>query len=237
MSANAYSRTWFQLFLAGYAPELTEAEIAFITRQLPQPDYRAVLDLCCGSGRHALPLAARGYTVTGIDRDPAALAEARRQTTGAATFVQGDMRDLAALAPGPFDALICMWQSFGYFDDATNAAVLRQIAETLRPQGRLILDIYHRAYFAAHQEQRQFDREGRAITETRRLSGNRLTVTLDYGPDTAPDVFDWQLYAPEELRALAAHFGLAQTCACTWCDERQPATPASPRMQLVFTKA
>ena len=36
-----------------------------------------------------------------------------------ARFVRTDMRDLASIG-GPFDAIICLWQSFGYFDSETN---------------------------------------------------------------------------------------------------------------------
>jgi len=35
------------------------------------------LDLCCGIGRHSVPLAERGYQVTGIDLSPVLIARAR----------------------------------------------------------------------------------------------------------------------------------------------------------------
>ena len=56
------------------------------------------------------------------------------------------MRNLAALRV-QFDAAICMWQSFGYFDEATNAQGLSDIAGLLRAGGRLILDVCHREFF------------------------------------------------------------------------------------------
>ncbi|PYM56158.1 MAG: SAM-dependent methyltransferase, partial [Candidatus Rokuibacteriota bacterium] len=37
----------------------------------------AVLDLCCGPARHAVPLARRGFTVTAVDRSSFLLARAR----------------------------------------------------------------------------------------------------------------------------------------------------------------
>ena len=111
--ANAYSRGWFELFLDRIPDEQTEAEVAFVARQLPLPDYRSVLDLCCGPGRHALRLAARGYAVTGIDRDEAAIAAARDRAGDLPTaFYTLDMRDLGSL-PGRFDAVVSLWQSFG----------------------------------------------------------------------------------------------------------------------------
>lgn len=81
--ANSYSQTWFELFLETQL--YTEYEVTFIARNLPGPDYRRILDVCCGPGRHSRPLAARGYEVVGIDLDETALARARRETAGNAT--------------------------------------------------------------------------------------------------------------------------------------------------------
>ncbi len=232
--ANEYSPVWFNTFLSAYDPARTEAEVAFLERQFPQPDYQTVLDVCCGPGRHAIPLAQRGYRITGVDRDAASLA-AGRQAAGRlpAIFVQANMRELAGV-PGPFDAVTCLWQSFGYFDASVNAAVLRQMAARLRPGGRLILEIYNRAFYAAHKGERSIERDGRIINEVSRLDGDRLVVTLDYGSGTPRDRFEWQLYTPKEITALAASLGLRLLLACTGFDEARPATATEARMQVVF---
>jgi SAM-dependent methyltransferase len=233
---NRYSSTWFETFLRAFSPVQTEREIAFLARHLLQPAYRRVLDLCCGLGRHAILLAARGYQVTGLDRSADALAEARRRHHAGVAWVEGDMRDLAAL-PGPFDAVLNLWQSFGYFDAATNTAVLRQIHAALRPGGRFVLDIYHRAFFAAHQGDRARKDQGQTIVERKTLSGDRLTVRLDYGPAVPPDVFEWQVYTPDEISALAADLGFRPLVVCREFDESLPPDPAVPRMQLVLARA
>ena len=233
--SNSYSPTWFELFLRNYSQVQTEQEIAFLVRQLPRSTYRNVLDICCGYGRHALALAALGYVVTGIDRDAVAIAQARERTRGDARFLEADMRDLAAL-DRTYDAAINLWQSFGYFDPSTNSAVLKGIYERLNPSGRLILDIYHRDFFAAHAGTRTFECKGRHIVETKTMAGNRLVVSLDYDADGARDVFDWQLYTPDELCALADEIGFQPLVVCANFDEAQPATADIPRMQLVLEK-
>ncbi len=233
--ANRYSRGWFATFLTTYDPARTAAEIAWLRRRLPLPAYRRVLDVACGPGRHALPLAAQGYHVTGIDQDAVAISAARRQAPANAVFRVGDMRDLTAL-PGPFDAVLCLWQSFGYFAAPTNAAVLGGLAAGLRPGGRLILDINHRDFFAAHQGVRTMQRAGHSIRETGQLNGDRYTVTLDYGLAQPPDRFDWQLYTPQEITALVAPMGLYAALICAEFDETQPAGPDHARMQLVLEK-
>jgi SAM-dependent methyltransferase len=239
VEANAYSRLWFETFLRTQSPEWTVREVDFVARQAPQPKYHTLLDVCCGEGRHAIPLAERGYDVTGLDRDGAALTAARKRASDlsvAARFVEGDMRDLAASVAGPFDVCVCLWQSFGYFDAATNEDILRQMRDLLRPGGRLILDIYHPGFYAAHQGVSTQERNGRTITSSTRLDGNHLSVEIDYGSDVPPDRMEWELYTPEALEALAARHDLRTILACAHCDETQLPTPDMIRMQLVFER-
>src|SRR5919108_612225 len=77
---------WYQAFfgedyLRIYAPflpaERTAREVAGIINLLNLPTGSAILDLCCGHGRHAIPLAQQGYQVTGQDLSTVFLQRAR----------------------------------------------------------------------------------------------------------------------------------------------------------------
>jgi SAM-dependent methyltransferase len=174
-----------------------------------------------------------GYRVTGVERNPDLVAEARLAAPSGAEFLAGDMTRLGEIG-GEFDAAICLWQSFGYLDDAGNAAVLRGIAGRLRPGGRFVLDVFHRGFFERHQGKREIDVAGTRITEERRLSGNRENVRLTYSGGRPDDVFEWRLYVPEELIRVAAGAGFRCLATCARFDDAVPASDAEPQMQLVF---
>ncbi|HYP41340.1 MAG TPA: class I SAM-dependent methyltransferase [Chloroflexia bacterium] len=235
--ANIYSSQWFVTFLDTIDPAMTWVEVAFLMRWLPKPSYHRILDLCCGNGRHARLLAEHGYMVTGVDVNATALAAAERLSADNANIEYRllDMRELDTVEE-TFDGIISMWQSFGYFDAATNADILRQISWKLRPHGRLVIDLNNRAYFTQSQETQHYERNGQTIVGTRHLIGNRMLVELDYGRNLPPERFEWQLYTPNELCAVAQPLGLIPKVVCTWCDETRPASRHDARMQIVFER-
>src|SRR5262249_13735032 len=97
----------------------------------------AVLDLCCGPGRHAIPLAKRGLRVTGVDRTRFLLDRARegaRLADVTIEFVEADMREFRR--PRAFDLALSLLTSFGYFaTDEEDSHVLRNVQASLGPQG------------------------------------------------------------------------------------------------------
>ena len=223
------------MFLNPIQPIQTEKEITFLAYYLPNPPYKTILDVCCGSGRHANILAAKGYHVTGIDLNEDALKKAEHTSNGQTIYQKVDMRNLDEIQ-GEFDAVVNLWQSFGYFDEATNRDILKQMVNKLKPKGRLILDIYHRGFFEKHQGVRNFEKSGLIITETKSISDNRLTVNLSYGSGYEPDKFDWQVYKPDEIENLGDEVGLRCLIICTDFNEQQEAADDNPRMQIVFEK-
>jgi len=102
-----------------------------------------VLDLGAGPGRHALPLARLGLGVTALDADRGLLDELARRARAESLEIEtvhADMREF--VRAGTFDAVLVMWTSFGYFtDEADHERVLDNIAASLRPGGRLVLDL------------------------------------------------------------------------------------------------
>ena len=144
---NHYTQRWFSTFLGRVDPSIVANEMSFLESVIPRPTFRHVLDVCCGVGRHAIPLASAGYSVVAIDRSASALAAlgGAKRDGHAPVVVRGDMRRLP-IRSATVDAIINMWQSFGQFDLITNRLVLAEWARVLRPRGRLVIDLYNRAF-------------------------------------------------------------------------------------------
>lgn len=111
--------------------------------RLVRPKGKAVLDLCCGPGRFSIPMAKRGYKVTGVDRTRFFLAKARARARAARVrveWVRQDMRDF--VRPGTFDLALSMFTSFGYFDDKReDFQVLGNILTSLKPGGACLIEV------------------------------------------------------------------------------------------------
>lgn len=234
--SNEYSRRWFATFLDTVPADRTRREVSFLRRHLPLDRYPRILDLACGAGRHANALAERGYSVTGVDLDPDVLELARGGAGENATFVEADMRDLGHVGER-FDAAVCLWQSFGYFDSRTNRAVLREVHSCLRPRGRLILDIYNRRFFESRQGTRTSVRNGIEIEERKELTDGRLSVHLRYGDTGDEDRFEWEVFTAEEIAALAAGEGFERALSCSRFDETRDVSDDCARMQVIFDRA
>jgi SAM-dependent methyltransferase len=230
---NSYSQRWFESFQAGIPEERTAREVAFVCACAPLPDFQKLLDVCCGAGRHARPLAARGYIVTGVERDAAAVAKAR-EMGGGPSYIQLNVRDYQPAAAA-YDLAIVMAQSFGHFDAAVNHDLLQRMANGIRAAGRIILDLWNPAFFAAHQGQRDLQTPSGLVHETKRVEGDRLFVRLDY-PGGEQDDFEWQLFTATEMRTMAESVGLHLTIACTDFAVATSPTPENPRIQFVLQK-
>lgn len=234
MQSHEYSQAWYSTFLETIPAQQTAREVAFIARQMPLASHGNILDVCCGPGRHANRLARAGYRVVGIDNNAEAIERARADAPTAATYRVGDMRSLDLLGER-FDAVTNLWASFGYFDDASNESVLRQIAGVLRPGGRALIDLYNREHMASLPASEMTNRAGETVTTERIWLGNRFRVRLAYSSG-ASDEFEWRLYTPEELSDICAITGLDTLLACAWFNESLPASAEHARMQLVLER-
>ena len=127
--------------------ERTAAEVDGVVTQLGLGPGACLLDLCCGPGRHAVPLARLGFRVTGLDLSRRLLAEAAAAAAGHGEpvgLVAADMRRLP-FADASFDAVVNLFHAFGCLEDQTqDELVLAEVARVLAPGGRFLLEVANR---------------------------------------------------------------------------------------------
>ena len=126
--------------------------------ELYRAQPRRVLDIGCGTGEIALPLAARGYEMIGIDRAPGMLAEARRKANRAqlsVEWIQADMRDFQI--DEPCGAALCLYDSINYMLSREELRqAFEQTREALLPGGLFIFDIISEKNIVAHFDRKTF---------------------------------------------------------------------------------
>jgi SAM-dependent methyltransferase len=145
---------WEELFnddfirtMAKISDEQISGEADFIEDSLGVAKGAMILDLACGTGRHAIELTRRGYQVVGYDLSLPMLARAADEAQDRnqkLNFVQGDMREMTF--EETFDGIYSWNTSFGFFEEDKNAQVVGRVHRALRKGGQFLLDVANRDY-------------------------------------------------------------------------------------------
>jgi SAM-dependent methyltransferase len=217
---NFFGEDYLNIYRHIFTPERTQKEVAFAERRLGLTTGVRVLDLCCGPGRHSVRLVQRGYKVTGLDLSPSYLDLARRAAADhnvALDTVSADMREIPF--DNYFDAVINMYSSFGYLEsEAEDLKVLESIVRSLKPGGRLLLDMLNREWAVANYIQNDWHagEDGTLYIERRALDlmSSRMRVRfVIVGPngDRRDSMgHDIRLYTLTEMTRLLERVGFDQ---------------------------
>lgn len=148
---DAWHQTMYDPFFAGETigskryQAKAKKEVAFLLKILKLHKGSEILDVPCGTGRHSVLLARRGYYVVGVDINRYNLQTAGRQNRHRnVKYEWGNLIDLKKYG-GKFDAVFNLFTSFGYFStDQKNEKVLRQLIRALKPGGLLVMTLANR---------------------------------------------------------------------------------------------
>lgn len=138
-----FDEAWMMMQEHTKTPAQTEQECAFLDYFLHNNNYHKILDIPCSTGRIARHLATKGYAITAIDYHEKLLEIGKQKAFPEAASIhwqQADMRQLHYQKE--FDAIFCLFNSFGYFDDAANFAFLKGAYQALRSGGSLLIDVH-----------------------------------------------------------------------------------------------
>jgi SAM-dependent methyltransferase len=145
---DALRAVWMAGDFGVVAKTISAGAEAFAGR-LDIPAGSKVLDVACGTGNVAIPVARRGAIVTGVDIAPNLLLQARERAAAeklAVTFEEGDAEAL----PYPnasFDAVVTM---FGAMFAPRPDVVASELARVLKPGGRLAMANWNPSSFSGH---------------------------------------------------------------------------------------
>ncbi|MBO0780725.1 MAG: methyltransferase domain-containing protein [Ktedonobacteraceae bacterium] len=185
-----FGKDYLRIYEPFLTPEKTAREVSAITDLLNLPPGSTILDLCCGYGRHTLPLAQLGYQMTGLDINEEFLQRGRQaaeEENLLIHWIRSDMRQIPAHQE--FDAIINIFTSFGYLaSEEENQKVLEQVQHALKPDGLFLLETVYQPRvlraFTPHGITHYDD--GLIVVEERRIdlfsSRNEVHITMFF-PD------------------------------------------------------
>ena len=142
-------KQWYESLFDNYARKYDEecyvqgtlGECDFIERELNHDKNLRILDIGCGTGRHAIELTKRGYRVTGIDLSESQLKRAKEKAKEAGVTIDFQKHDARNLPfKGEFDAAIMLCEGgFSLMEtDEMNFDILKNAAKALKDNGTFI---------------------------------------------------------------------------------------------------
>ncbi len=142
-------KPWYETLFENYGKRYdqevfvqgTLGECDFIEREIGFNKALKILDVGCGTGRHAVELSKRGYRITGIDLSESQLARAREKAEQQGVridFLKLDARNLPFV--NEYDLVIMLCEgAFPLMEtDEMNYAILKNATRALNENGKII---------------------------------------------------------------------------------------------------
>lgn len=142
-------KQWYESLFENYAQKYdkecyvqgTLGECDFIELEINRDKSSKIIDIGCGTGRHAIELTKRGYNVTGIDLSESQLARAREKAKAAGVTIDFHRHDARTLPfENEFDLAIMLCEGgFSLMEtDEMNFEILKNATKALKSKGKFI---------------------------------------------------------------------------------------------------
>jgi SAM-dependent methyltransferase len=151
--------TW-ETFFDAHAPvyedneftKNTVKEVDFLLEELSLQQGASILDVGCGTGRHSIELARRGFVVTGLDLSAGMLGRAAAAAKAAGVNVDWIHVDATRFSlPGKYAGAICLCEGafglLGQGDDPIDQplSILRNISRALKLEAKAVFTVLNAA--------------------------------------------------------------------------------------------
>ena len=183
-----------------------------------------VVELAVGTGRIAVPTAAEGIRVIGVDSSPRMLEVCREQAELAGVAELLDLR-LGDLLEPPVDEHVplvtCPFRSYLHLlDDDERMRALGAARELLVPGGRLVFDVFAPAADDIEETHARWLEREPGIFERADWDTRARTLTLSVRGDSGGTSFTLAWLSPDEWRALLERAGFQVIGCFGWFDRR-----------------
>jgi len=239
---SEWFESWFGEEYVALYPHRNDSEaeraVSLISNTLGERPVRRVLDLACGSGRHARYLGAKWWT-SGVDLSEVMLRMAQKAKIPA-RLVRADIRRLP-YRDASFDLVVNLFTSFGYFEtDAEHEQVMRDVARLTAPGGTFVLDFFNASEVRRNLE--PYDDEasvaGRKVEQRREITADGRFVVKHITMKGAGKEFieRVRLFTKDELVGMLSRAGFSiETSYGDYGGE--PFTDSSSRVILFARRA
>ena len=133
---------------ASHGPAAEQISALFAREESSRgPPYGSALDLGCGSGVWSVPLARRGWQVTGIDVVTKAITRARARAKSAAVdvrFVVGDVTALQDAGVGSGFRFVLDFECFNHLSEVQRMAVGREVSAVVASDATILMLVWER---------------------------------------------------------------------------------------------
>jgi len=164
-------KQWYEELFENYAETYdkesftrgTRGEVDFIEMEINFDKTKRILDIGCGTGRHAIELAKRGYNVTGIDLSKSQLnraIEKAEKENLTINFLRADARYLDFNNELDVAIMICEGAFPLMETDEMNFKILENARNALKPKGKLILTTLSALFPLYHSTEKFVNEQG-----------------------------------------------------------------------------
>ncbi|HMS33316.1 MAG TPA: class I SAM-dependent methyltransferase [Ignavibacteria bacterium] len=219
------NKSWFEKwFSSKYYLELYQHRdeedarwiINLLQRSIPVNTRSKVLDIACGSGRHSLELARRGFDVTGFDLSKFLISEAKKglkvskEKDLKVKFLIKDMRYFNF--KNSFDIAVNIFTSFGYFEnDEENFRVIRNVSDSLKSGGYFVFDFLNKRYLEDNLISITKQKHGNtSVIQKRKIENGfvKKIITISEGDNILEFNETLRLYSLNEFKKAFESYGL-----------------------------